>query len=247
MSRRHILNITSQKKQDTMISVNAISPITVGGYVGTTAQLLFCPTYRNRDADSTGANEDPQAGRTSQHTYAKGIREKIFFTTAGGSPVRWRRIIFSTKNDLFSIVNKYQFSSGVGVRSRPVLALSGTEIGTLQAECFEGTPTTDYIGSLDGKLDPDKVTIHKDMNMVINPGNSNGSTKMMNFYHPLEKNLTYRDNEVGNESSSSPFAEQRGKGLGNVFIWDIFEVVVSTTPETQVQFLPNTTYYWHEK
>lgn len=247
MSRRHILNITSKKKQDTMVAVNNISPITVGGYQGGTAQLLFCPTYRFRDPENNAANADPQAGRTSLHTYAKGIREKIFMTTAGGSPVRWRRIIFSTKNDLFALVNKYQFSSGTQVRSRPLLPLTLTEIGILLSETMEGAANTDFIGALDGKLDPDRVTIHTDRNMVINPGNSNGSTRIHNFYTPLERNLTYRDNEFGNETTSSAFADQRGKGLGNVFIWDIFETVVTTDPVSQIQFLPNTTYYWHEK
>jgi len=248
MTRRRILNITAEKKQDTMISLSAISPITIGGYVGPSAQLLFCPTYRNRVSDDSGNNEDPTAGRTAQHTYAKGIREKIFFTTNGASPIRWRRIIFSTKSQLPGVdVNKYQFVSGAGVRSRPMLALDGTSIANLQIECFEGKPATDYIGSLDGKLDPDRVTIHSDTHRVINPGNASGNTRIINTYTPLERSLTYGDAEAGNESTSSPYAELRGKGLGNVFIWDIFESVVTTSPETQVQVLPNTTYYWHEK
>lgn len=248
MSRRHILNITSEKKQDTMISLSAISPIVVGGYVGPSAHLLFCPTYRNRTSDDSGFNEDPGAGRTAQHTYAKGIREKIFFTSSGGSPLRWRRIIFSTKSRLDGVdPNKYQFSSGAGVRSRPMLPLDGTSIANLQLAIFQGKPATDYIGSLDGKVDLDMIKVHKDMNMVVNPGNATGNTKVMNFYTPLEKNLTYADTEVGNEDASSPYSEFSAKGLGNVFIYDIFETVVTTSPESQIQFLPNTTYYWHEK
>jgi len=249
MSRRHILNITSEKKQDTMIALNSTSPITVGPYVsGATSHLLFSPTYRLREVDDTGNNTNPQSARTAQHTYAKGLREKIFITGQGGSPIRWRRIIFSTKSRLQGVPStKYQFQSVPGIRSRPLLPLTPAEVAVLQLEIFEGIPTTDYIGSLDGKLDPDLVHIHMDKNYVLNPGSTAGSTRTFNYYTPLEHNFVYNDNEFGNEVTAGPFAEFAGKGMGNLYVYDIFEPVVTTSPVTEISFLPNTTYYWHEK
>jgi len=246
LTRRAILNITSTKKQDNMLSTNPAG--LPGGYSGGSATFLFCPSYRFREEDIAGETEDANASRTAESTYVRGIREKIYVTTAGGSPVRWRRIIFSTKNRATGITGgTYQATLPGDIRVRPMQVQTGASLIALSNLCMTGELGTDYLALINGKPDPNKVKVHRDNTYTLNPGNATGYAKEHTFWTSINSTLIYADHETGNDEVSNPWCQEGRAGMGNIFIIDIFDVAITTNPASTVNFVPQTTYYWHEK
>lgn len=246
VSRRAILNITSTKKQDNMLSTNPSG--LPGGYSGGSATFLFCPSFRQRAVDVSGETEDATAARLTQSTYVRGIKEKIYVTTAGGSPVRWRRIVYETKNRATNITaGSYQATLPADVRVRPMQVQTPGSILAIAGHVMAGVIGTDYLSLINGKPDPNKVRVYRDNTYTLNPGNATGHAKEHTFWTGINGTLTYADNEAGNDEVSSPWAEEGRMGLGNIFILDIFDIAITTTPPTEVSFVPQTTYYWHER
>lgn len=246
MSRRHILNISSRKKQDTMLSTDPVG--IPGGYSGGSATFLFCPSFRERAEDVTGETEDANGARTAESTYVRGIKEKIFVTINGGSPLRWRRIIYSTKDRASGVTSgSYQAQIAGGIRVRPMQVQNPASVTALGLQIMTGNQGQDYLTLLSGKTDPHKVLVHHDSTRILNPENATGYAREHDFWTPINKTLIYDDNEFGEDETSSPWSTLGRLGLGNIFILDIFDIALTTTPATTFQFIPATTYYWHEK
>lgn len=209
--------------------------------------LIFCPTYRFLGVDVSGSATNSTAERTSQYCYYRGVKENIIFTVAGPSPVRWRRIVFETTSTLFGSSFYSSTIPGVGGRARPMSTLVGqTEFVTLTELIYKGTQTADWNNIFDAKIDTQRIKIHSDKAMVINPGNASGSTRIHKQWTPLNKTMCYGDDELGDDDQSSPFCSLRPNNMGNIFIVDLFEPTVGTTG-TRINFNPQTTVYWHEK
>lgn len=249
MSRRAVLNITSTKKQDNQLNVDATGAVlpnglttpAVGGF------FIFSPTYRFLEADANGAIKGTSS-RTSPDTFAVGFKETINFTVVGTSPVRWRRIMFSTKSVLFS--NSFYSLPVLGLgqtRGRPLNTLaSAPEFLLLTDFIFKGTQNQDWTNIFDAKIDTQRITLHRDVAMVVNPGNQAGSTRILKSWLPLRKRFLYGDDESGDAEQSLPSSANTTSGLGNVFIVDFMEPAIAGTG-TLINFNPQSTYYWHER
>lgn len=107
MGRKAILEITSEKKQDTMVGLNqnqSGGPVPAFevdfGFEGTVedpqtlSMMLWCPTSRAK----AGRAQESKMARTADDCYYKGISEKIHISTSDSEPWQWRRIVFTKKN-----------------------------------------------------------------------------------------------------------------------------------------------------
>lgn len=119
MSTRSILNKTSRKKRNTMLSwsnSDAItgaqapltqSPLTIAGGSGSSATLAwvhFTPTAMDLNTDVNAPNFVQYEGmRTSTTCFMRGLNEKIRIETSTGNPWFHRRIAFCSKNPVFYV------------------------------------------------------------------------------------------------------------------------------------------------
>lgn len=254
MSRRRILNITSTKKQDNMLPSLPTTGLPANNGFTTAADgagaLIFCPTFRFLETDSNNtATAVSTAGRNRQTCYARGVKETVIFTVSGPSPVRWRRIVIETTDTIMGTLfytNTLGNSSTAG-RTRPMNTLVGTpEFPALTALIFKGQQQNDWVNIFDAKLDTQRVKVHRDITRTVSPGNATGSTRLNKYWLPLNKNITYGDDEFGEDDISSGFCANNRSTMGNIFMIDFFEPVISGQ-STQINFNPQTTYYWHEK
>jgi len=258
MSRRRILNVTSQKKQDNMTQFVPTDPINSPGGTGVfgdqiitagsgTACFLFCPSARQFQT-----TQNDESDRNSKNTYARGYKEITTLKVSGGTPWRRRRIVFSMKGlpeylltqiSTFT-ANYYRLQTSAGyVRQSAVLAAAN--VGVVNTVVFQGALGSDWSFQMNAKTDSTRITVLSDSVININPGNASGSVRTVKQWYPLNKNLVYGDDESGAGTASSDFSTLAKPGMGDVFIFDIYESALVNTDQLSVN--NQGTYYWHEK
>lgn len=237
-----------------MAGADGTPQFTLGQYSTPTANfgnsvLLFCPTARGLDSD--GVQKDEISARTQTSIYARGVKEKIPVTVTGASPWKWRRIGFSIK-DLHNRISGINgtavgYNTGIG-NFRPNINLSGTTAETqLLTLIFAGTAGLDWTDSFHAKLDTSRITVHMDRFITLNPGNQAGRYKVYKFWHPLNKNIVYDDDERGTDMTTIPFSVSSKPGMGDYYILDLFQRAVQGVATDIMTINPETTFYWHER
>lgn len=257
---RRIANVASVKKQDNMSNWVPDSSVNPGGAGQFTQQainptaipvgFLFCPTAREFEP-----TQNDLADRNAQTIYARGYREQTDLRLSGSQPYRWRRIVFSCKGlpDKFLTQDptfgtsyfSLQVSPAGYVRQSNVLPVNAFAI--VNSVVFKGTISNDWISPMNAKTDTQKLTIHSDRSMVLNPGNQSGLFRNVKNWYPLNKNLTYSDDEAGTSISTSRFSSPYDRRtMGDLFIYDLFESI-SNVQDSQLLVRHQGTFYWHEK
>lgn len=239
MTKRRVLNIASTKKRDNMISWDRTG--TNNGFgapsleIGTT-RFLFCATAREQ------VGLDLPSQRNSSTVFIKGYRENMTFITNNNNSWRWRRIMFRIKgfvaNDSFLVT-----SAGY---VRVWYPLTGTNMDVFEELIFEGTKNVDYQDPFAAKVDSTRVTVVSDKYRILASGNSASYIKHYPSYTPIEKNLVYDDDEDGDDLVSAPYSVNSKAGMGDLFIYDIFQDIGGVSP-TSVNIRSSSTLYWHEK
>lgn len=251
MSRRHILNLTSRKKKDNMIS------IAVGGSPGaisvaTNYTAIFCPTARPLSTVANGT-KDQESDRTQSETYARGVKERVNLAISGGNCWRWRRIGFSVKGffDLFVSLQTaaYARSLTLGqVRPTNVDFSASADYTAFLGYLFDGTQNVDWFDIYNAKVDTDRVKLHYDKTYTFNPGNASGMTKVIKHWHPLNSSLHYGDDENGISESTIANASLGRHGMGDYFIVDFIQRATGAVGDgSAFIYDAETTYYWHER
>ena len=111
---------------------------------------------------------------------------------------------------------------------------------------FEGTAGAgDRSRLMDGKVDTNHVKLHYDKKVVLRSGVDGPHYHQYKHYFPLNSNMYYADDESGDSMVSSNWCSNSRKGLGNIFIIDMFRCVISE--ENVLDWVPSATLYWHEK
>nr|WIW72166.1 MAG: capsid protein [Genomoviridae sp.] len=147
MSRKRLLNITSRKKQDTMlVSTNTVAGTPVGGTTftnqpallqgGNTYVFPWICTARDNTVGADPGSVFQSSDRTASTCYMRGLKERIQIQTNSGVPWQWRRICFTIKGDYFTQFNESGYKlynetsigwsrvvSNAGVASNIALAL----------------------------------------------------------------------------------------------------------------------------
>ncbi|UDN67469.1 capsid protein [robinz virus RP_386] len=269
MSRRRILNTTSRKKRDTMVTWStttatgttrpiALGPLVLNGQGADSADLggayviPFCATARatvSANGTFPGGTITDQATRTAQTCFMRGLKETVRIRTNDGESWRWRRIGFTAKLG----AQLTQSFDGVAVNT---LVTAGGYVrplnyfldpAVLTSTLFRGTRTVDWIDPMTAKVDTNRVTLKYDKTRVIQAGNESGVDRVYPVWHAMNKNIVYNDDENGGTENYNSFSTQGRAGMGDYFIIDIFQSAVSAPPTSRLTFEPQASLYWHER
>jgi len=237
MSNKRILNLTSTKKRDNLayydpanvsnseLGISSPGPNTVNVY-------LYSPTARQYE------NSDDPTDRSRHTVFWKGYREIGNLTTNSSSPWEWRRIVFETKG--LRVEAAHGLTSN-GYR-RIVAPFGDTDFMNI---LFEGTAGSDRTRLMQGKVDTNHVKLHYDKKVVLRSGNDGIHYHQYKHYFPFNKTMYYDDDESGNSMVSSNWASNSRKGMGDIYIIDMFRC--TDTGVNNMLFSPTATVYWHEK
>jgi len=254
MSRKSILNLTSVKKRDTMLSWritndteqgqvgSGLVPAAVGG------TFVWCATARDL---RLGESDFRQAHRAQPSIYCVGLKELMEIQTATDHMWVHRRIIFAIK-DVFlqqdapgAAQTAYEnLSNGW---ARMMKNTRGAPLNTyIAALIFRGKQDVDWNNYHNAPVDNTRVTILRDTKSEFKSGNGQAIRKVVKTWIPIRKTIVYDDDEGLNSDAKVSFSVRSKRGLGDVFIVDYFDCV---TPASGGQLVVNpcATMYWHER
>lgn len=252
MTKRGLLNITSQKKRDTMMigrvnSDGSVSPVGRVEYniLPSVSQLFIsCASYKER------VNNSNEASRTQRNVFLKGIRENVRWESGGPDPVLVRRIVVTGSP-------RIDLSGGVsGITTQPTkVVLNGVHyigIGTGEMNfnvnelLFGGTFNVDWNDASTSKIDPRRWKVHSDRRFIVRSGNTSEGIMQRKFYDAINRNITYDDDENGTTMVPSGWASFSSTGHHqNTYI--IYQVYNPGTTTVTPSFSIQRTLYWHER
>lgn len=225
-----------------------VTPFNILASVG--ASFIWCATARDR-LSSSG---DPNASSVREHDaiYARGLKENLFLTSNTQDCWRWRRICFTSKAEQFR---------GTGTIGTDPVALetsngwtrllrnnAGTPFNnTVATLLFKGSVGIDWFTGFTAKVDTTRVTLMYDKTRILRSGNAAGVAIRSKHWYPMNKNLTYSNDETGEGESVSNFSTQNNIGMGDYYVVDFFECVTSVSASAQLNFQTEATLYWHER
>lgn len=270
MSKRSILNVTSEKKRDKMLcytNTTALSPQGGTTYTQSPAILAggnsdpylfaWCSTARdNTTSTGSGAHAGTKfdkATRTASECYMVGLSEKIEIQNADGVPWQWRRICFTAKEgtDLAGLLavgsgfSSYTETTAGYVRTvNSVLLTDRTGIYGL---IFAGAQSSDWSDPMVAALDRRRLNVKYDKTITIASGNEDGVIRKYTKWHPMRKTLVYDDDESNGSELPIAYSVRNKQGMGDFWVFDFFKPRMGSTTSNQLSFRPETTLYWHER
>ena len=263
MSRKRILNITSEKHKDNMCNYTNTVPDPVRGgtsYSSSAAILVGGETYifpfiatARPGSDPNGQPAYPieEAARQSDTCYMRGLKERVQVQTSTGIPWQWRRICFTMKGDRLyrsdSAGYRWSLMTSAGV-VRVVNNFAGTVPGSAIVDLiFDGANGVDWISPFTAKTDNDVITVKYDRTRIIQSGNSNGVMRNYTMWHGMNHNIMYDDEEYGDTGTAKAYSVNGKQGMGDYYIIDIISAGTGATTTDRLSFQPEATLYWHEK
>nr|QVW56513.1 MAG: capsid protein [Gemycircularvirus] len=268
MNKKRILNVTSTKKRNGMLTWSntassgasatvAVNPAYVNG-VGT-GFFLWNATAQDLSHTSGADNTITQsAARTATTCYMRGLAENIRIQTSSGLPWFWRRICFTSKGSVAPLSTQdsptqtartYQDTSNGMVRlffNTDVNNMPNTK-NNLDAVIFKGAKGVDWNDFIVAPVDTARVTLKYDRTRTLKSGNANGTVHEAKLWHPMAKNLVYDDDESGDFEASSYVSTQSKAGMGDYYVLDIISPGTGGATTDALLIQANSTLYWHEK
>lgn len=267
MPRKRILNLTSRKKSDTMAPNIAYPASTTEGAVGPAIinsgsivySSIWCATARPLREIFVNDRGDVTAGRSSRTCFIRGIKENVSYVTDDGEAWRHRQIIFTAKGELplgeefegDRTISSVTTSDGRETFFRGLAPLPLESRTPLVALLFKGNGNStagvqDWTDLLMAPVDKTRFSVLRDNITDIRSGNDSGTIKTRKRWTPINKNLVYGDEEIGNQMFSSYKSTTGKPGIGDVYIFDMFAALRNSEGSTLL-YSPTTTLYWHEK
>ncbi|ASM93486.1 capsid [Lupine feces-associated gemycircularvirus 1] len=265
MPKKRVLNITSKKKRNGMLSwsntnpsggsqTTALGPAYVNASTG--GLFLFCPTAQNLNT-AGGANLAIDVSeRTASTCYMKGFSEHIRIQTSSPIPWFWRRICFTVKGYPFSSSTSPTNSEATYLDTTNRLERLWLNIGinnsttfynSITSLLFKGVSQKDWTDPLIAPLDTSRVTVKFDKTWTIKSGNAAGAVTERKHYFPMNHNLVYDDDENGAAMTTSYYSVDSKAGMGDYFIMDYFSAGTGGGIGDLIRIDSNATLYWHEK
>lgn len=237
VTNRRIASVASTKKQDTMLGAQFVTDKWIPGS-GTVPcdtgnhTFLWTPTGRLRDPDENQRNR--------QTVFAKGVYDRWRLTTTDSSVWTWRRIIFRSH---------IKYSDGLAYNNTKTY-FRNCQIDTAQHQAvledlLTGTVNADWVDPMLGKIDRTHITILSDRIRYLRPKGEKGDLHVYDQYIPINRNITYNDEEVLGGDNSQPWASDSRANPGNVYVFDIMKSNNGTG--APLRYACESTYYWHEK
>lgn len=272
MTKKRILNATSRKKKNVMLSfsntsatgasqVTAVGPALVPG--NATARFLWCATAQDLIAPSgTGGVVSQEAQRTSTTCYMRGLSEHIRVQTSSGLPWFHRRICFTVKGqDPFADRATADTTSSPNPVDPYVDTSQGMQrlwlnmtinnmpntINERESVLFMGANGVDWNDILTARVDTRRVTLKFDKTWTLRSGNANGTVYERKLWHPMNHNLVYEDDQSGVGEVTSYFSTDSKAGMGDYYIYDIITPGQGGSVADLALLQSTSTLYWHEK
>lgn len=270
MSRKSVLNLTSTKKRDTLLSVTnststgttqataQLAGTTVNGLDG--AFYIFCPTARDLTTVAGNIGSIAQsAQRTATTCFMRGFSEHLRIQTNSAVPWFHRRICFATRGSIFNgpgtgtpiaQYRPYYDDSTRGIARYWLNAANNNQAsfnGLLQGVLFKGTYNQDWNDLITAIVDNTRVDLKFDKTFVYRSGNQTGIVKEHKLWHGMNKNLTYDDDESGDTEVSNYFSVTDKRGMGDYYIVDIIQAGEGSTGTDLMRINNTSSLYWHEK
>ncbi|ANC51608.1 capsid protein [Faeces associated gemycircularvirus 22] len=268
LTKKAILNITSKKKRNTMLSVTNTNsagvpvPIALGGVFinGTgSGKIIWSPTAMDLSTDDIDNTAISSSLRTSQVCYMRGVAEHLRIQTSNGLAWFHRRICFTSKAPEFRYMagdsapnaqwNPYiENSNGLQrfMLNMQVNNMNNT-ISRMETLIFKGQQGKDWSDPLIAPLDRYQIDVKFDKTWTIRSGNEKGTVAERKLWHPMNKNLVYADDENGTDEVTSHFSVTDKQGMGDYYIYDIFIPGAGSSSGDYINITPSTTIFWHEK
>lgn len=267
-SRKAMLNITSRKKRDTMLSVtysadsgttqatSRIAGTTINGTDG--AFYIFCPTARDLSVSSGNPNVSQIAARTATTCYMRGFSEHLRIQTSSGAPWFHRRICLATRDEAFratSISGTAPSAPYYDDTTRGMARLwinsannnTATYLTALETVLFKGRRDYDWNDRITAPIDNTRVDLKYDKTFIYRSGNANGITRESKLWHPMNKNLTYDDDEQGDTEASAYYSVKDKRGMGDYYVIDIIQSGEGGGASDLMRLNNTSTLYWHER
>lgn len=221
--------------------------------------------------DMTDENNNPNFRqkinqRTNCTCYIRGFAENIHWETNDGSAWKWRRIVFQMKGTYYLLNPGAALSGSVDAQPYAYAEVAGLGFTRLwrnmapqvqnrafvEALVFKGSVGYDYTDVFTATIDTDRVTLMYDKTRVVQSGNNLGVIRKFKLWHPMNRNIRYSDDELGNSMSggiafSSVYASPKNYGSGDLLVLDIIRSNDSATTSSQLNMQSTSTLYWHEK
>ena len=270
MTTKRVLNVTSTKKQDNMLSVSntnsagnsqtvAQGSLFVNATIGY-AFSLFCPTARSLTSAGTTNLSVDVADRTATTCFIRGYRENLRIQTSSPLPWLWRRIVFTSKGSTFNTT-----SVGDTAQTQKFNPYSDTSIGmgrqwfnlnynnmpstvsAFNAVIFKGAVNQDWNDVITAKVDTARISVLSDKTSAIRTSNNNGHFSERKLWYPMNKNIVYDDDEAGAQETTSYYSTDAKPGMGDVYIADYVVPGIGGSTTDIVNFNCSATLYWHER
>jgi len=262
--RKSILNVTSTKKMDTLMTVTAGGGHVVNMQPGTTSSGISATLWSPTALLLSSPNVSSTAARSAHTVFWRGIQENISLKTDTSDPFTWRRIVVELDTPppdsvvpFAKYVSRSDDPAFGGVPAQPSLGMFGvhsyfrtgvlltdTENSALQDALFRGVRDIDWVDATLASVDRQYRVLY-DKTRVYRSPNDAGTIRRQKLWHPLNRNCEYEDAERGAVTAGAEFPTLSRHGLKNIFVWDQFNTLPSGTMVIQLQYVSKR--YWHEK
>lgn len=251
---------TTPAQQPLVINASPSTSNFPGVVTGAQGLVLFTPTARTLIQFGGGSGTVVQESmRTATTCYMRGLSEHIRIQTSTALPWLWRRICFASKDVSFrtyqvadtpgtTILGGVETSSGY---QRAAINQSVNGSGNTQNQIFsilfKGAQGIDWTDVILAPVDTRRVDLKSDKTTRMFSGNQDGAMRESKFWHPMNKNITYADDESGEVETSSAYSVNDKRGMGDYHVLDIFACGLGGSATDQLAVQYNSSLYWHEK
>lgn len=190
----------------------------------------------------------------------RGFAENLRIQTSSALPWFHRRICFTIKgNSPFNIAQTgdtpinptlpyVETSAGLErLWLNQTVNSMGDTIAAQQDRLFKGVRLQDWNDLIVAPVDTSRVTLKFDKTWVIKSGNQSGTLTSRKLWHGMNKTIVYDDDESGVAEASSHFSVDSRAGMGDYYVYDIFQPGIGGTATDLISVISNSTMYWHER
>lgn len=226
MPKRKLLDVTSTKKRDTLGYYDPAATTSrgltfTGGPIGEIKSFIFSPTARN----STSTTETTD--RNASTVFWKGVSETVSITANSQVPWRWRRIVFETKG--LRVADSFLETSSGYTRVCSAFSDAAT-----MSRLFKGTRDVDWFSAMDAQIYNNRARVIYDKLRVMRSA-AGPHFHTYKDYIKLEKNMHYDEDENGGTITTSPWSTDGRSGMGDIYIFDLFECMTGGTSHANTQ------------
>ncbi|AYP28710.1 MAG: capsid protein [Gemykibivirus turti1] len=264
VSTRSILNKTSQKKRDHMLSYSNTAydnPFSTDYFPGGAimrrplgvelpSEFTFIWNATGRPAENSTGQRGSKTDislRTSESIFAVGLKERIQLETNNAASWEWRRICFTSKDD-FGQADADTSDFFRRTSNGMVRLVSAQATPTyLNDQLFEGQRNSDWLSAITAPVSRKHFSIRYDRTRVIKSYNNAGLVHTYKMWHPMRKNIVYDGEQDGEKMIDSGVSVTGRAGMGNYYVVDIFRKHGINDDQSTLTFTPEASFYWHEK